>query len=296
MASGEVPSTPVWERVSRLVSAKALAWHRIVGGHTAAERWIAHFDDGSSAFVKAATSAETTAWLRTEYYVYTHVSASFMPTLLGWDDGDCPILLLENLQDAIWPPPWSGAQIQRIRSTLTELAATRPPRDLPMLESFRADLMGWRKIAEEPAPFLSLRLCSAEWLSIALPTLLAAEATAQLSGDSLVHLDVRSDNICFAGDRTILIDWNWACRGNALMDLAAWLPSLNAEGGPAPAEIMPDTPAFAALMAGYFASKAGLPPPRTGSKLRDLQMRQLKAALPWAVRTLLLPDPLMDGN
>jgi thiamine kinase-like enzyme len=41
-----------------------------------------------------------------------------------------------------------------------------------------------------------------------------------LAGKDLLHIDLRSDNICFAGDRTLLIDWNLACHGNGLLDLA----------------------------------------------------------------------------
>jgi thiamine kinase-like enzyme len=53
----------------------------------------------------------------------------------------------------------------------------------------------------------------------------------------LLHFDVRSDNVCFAGDRAVLVDWNWAAIGNPVMDVAARLPSLHAEGGPPPEEI-----------------------------------------------------------
>ena len=63
---------------------------------------------------------------------------------------------------------------------------------------------------------------------------MAAEAEAVLDGTDLLHLDVRSDNLCFVGSRAVLVDWNWACRGNGLVDLAGWVPSLHAEGGPLP--------------------------------------------------------------
>jgi thiamine kinase-like enzyme len=46
----------------------------------------------------------------------------------------------------------------------------------------------------------------------------------------LLHFDVRSDNLCFRDGRALLIDWNLACIGNPVVDVAAWLPSLHAEG------------------------------------------------------------------
>ena len=55
----------------------------------------------------------------------------------------------------------------------------------------------------------------------------------------------------------VLIDWNFACVGNPVSDVAFWLPSLHAEEGPAPDEILPDGAAeLAALIAGYFGAHA----------------------------------------
>ena len=63
------------------------------------------------------------------------------------------------------------------------------------------------------------------------------EGAAQIDGDALVHIDVRSDNLCFSGDRVVLVDWNLVARANPLLDVAAWLPSLHSEGGPLPEDI-----------------------------------------------------------
>jgi aminoglycoside phosphotransferase (APT) family kinase protein len=136
-------------------------------------------------------------------------------------------------------------------------------------------------------PFLSLNLCTSAWLEAALPVLIAAESSVDLGGSDFLHLDVRSDNLCFLEDRTILIDWNWACVGNGMFDLAFWLPSLHAEGGPAPESILPNRPEMASAVSGFWAAKAGLPP--HGSTLRQAQITALKTAFPWTVRALGLP-------
>jgi Ser/Thr protein kinase RdoA (MazF antagonist) len=104
-------------------------------------------------------------------------------------------------------------------------------------------------------------------------------------------MDVRSDNLCVRGARAVLVDWNWACRGNASFDLAAWLPSLHAEGGPAPEAIMPEAGAFAALLAGYFCAHAPRPPLPLAPHVRPLQLAQARTALPWAARAMGLPMP-----
>lgn len=144
---------------------------------------------------------------------------------------------------------------------------------------------------DEDPPFLSLGLCSGEWLAGALPTLRKASETAPIDGDALLHLDVRSDNLCIAERGAVLVDWNHACVGNADLDVAAWLPSLRLEGGPEPEEILPGAPGFAALLAGFFGSRAGLPAPPTAPHVRSFQLAQLRVALPWATRQLDLRPP-----
>jgi aminoglycoside phosphotransferase (APT) family kinase protein len=264
------------------------------GGYSAAGRFVVRWREGGSAFVKAATDADTAAWLRAEYAIYARVRAPFMPALLGWeDDGGHPWLAIEDLSAADWPPPWSPERVEAVRATLRAVAAT-PPGDLDSFEAHRAEFAGWPIVERDAEPFLRLGLVTERWLAGALPALLDAEAGAVLEGDGLLHNDVRSDNLCFAGGRVVLIDWNWATRGNPKFDLAAWLPSLELEGGPAPESILPDEPELAAFVAGFYAAHAGLPPPRPGMhELRGLQRRMLRASLAWTVRTLGLPE--LDG-
>jgi hypothetical protein len=106
---------------------------------------------------------------------------------------------------------------------------------------------------------------------------------------------VRSDNIAFVEGRAILVDWNWSSRGNPDVDVAAWLPSLHAEGGPEPDALYDGPPELIALVAGVWASGVGLPPPPTADpSMRATQLAQLRVALPWASRALGLPPP--DGG
>lgn len=105
----------------------------------------------------------------------------------------------------------------------------------------------------------------------------------RLAGDDILHLDIRNDNLCFTPDRTILVDWNWACVGNGEFDLASWLPSLHSEGGPPPESLLPDAPEMAAALSGFWAARAGLPRPEAR---QTVLMSQLRAALPWAARAL----------
>lgn len=263
------------------------------GGYTSALRGAVTLADGRTAFVKAATSEQTADWLRTEYAVYCHLSscgADFLPIVQAWDDdGSLPILILEDLSGAHWPPPWTPEQIGQVTETLSRLRAMPLMPGMASLETYREELSGWHTVAEDPAAFLALGLCTPAWLAAALPKLQAAEAAAVLAGNDFLHLDLRSDNICFARNQAIFVDWNWACAGNGQFDLASWLPSLHAEGGPLPETLLPDAPDLAAALSGFWAARAGSHPP--GSPLQVLNVRQLQSVLPWACRALGLPIP-----
>jgi hypothetical protein len=245
--------------------------------------------DGRSVFVKAAVDDDTAVWLRAEHRIYANVEGSFLPNLLAWSDDEQPMLVLEDLSQAAWPPPWTDELVERVLAMLREVALTAPPPGLDSLVSFKDDLTNWPVVADDPEPLLSLGLCSRPWLEHALPTFIAAEAACVLEGDALVHFDVRSDNVCFAGQRTLLIDWNQAVVGNAVIDIAGWLPSLHAEGGPPPEQILPEAPEAASLVSGFFAARAGLPQIERAPRVREVQLFQLRTALPWAGRALGLP-------
>jgi aminoglycoside phosphotransferase (APT) family kinase protein len=178
-----------------------------------------------------------------------------------------------------------------VLDTLWQVAATSPPAGLGSLEERRSHLSGWAQVEQNLRPFLRLGRCSAAWLASNINALVAAEAGAQLAGEELVHCDVRSDNLCFVRDRVVLVDWSWACRGNSIVDIAVWLPSLHLEGSPLPDIILPEQPHLVALISGYFAARAGLPVEQASVQIRAIQRAQFRVALPWVVRALGLPPP-----
>jgi hypothetical protein len=262
-------------------------------GYTPALRLRARLQDGNTVFIKCATTDLTAEWLRKEFAVYTSLEAPFLCRMIAWeDDAECPFLVLEDLSEASWPPPWTARKIDLVQDMLTRLAAFSLPGLLPLAED--ATLTdGWQEVADDPGSFLGLQIASPAWLERALPILLAVDGTQVLRGDALVHSDVRSDNLCFVGERVVLVDWNWTRRGHPLADLAFWLPSLETEGGPTPETILPDGVLFAAVLSGFFACRAGRPIIPDAPLVRKVQLEQLHSALPWAVRALGLPP--LDG-
>lgn len=260
-------------------------------GRTPCLRRVVTLDDGRTAFVKQALQGDTAAWLRIERRLYEHLEGhEVTPRLLDFVDGDRPLLVLEDSSDAHWPPPWREGDVDAVLETLAVLRAITPPADIPAADASRYHL--WPLVAADPAAMLSLGVCSAAWLENALPVLEAASAGASFEGDGLVHLDVRSDNICIRDGRALLIDWNWAGRGGPSVDVSCWLPSLASEGGPQPEEVDASAdPRVAALLAGWWAAMAGLPEPPNTSGVRAVQLSQLRVALPWAARLHGLPPP-----
>jgi Phosphotransferase enzyme family len=252
-----------------------MEWEPIAaGGYTRARKWRVTLDDGTRLFAKEAPASEIA--------VYEAVDAGFLPRVHDVRDG---IVLLEDLSDAHWPPPYPDDSAPLL-AALEQVAATRPPSQLPRL----TDGSRWQAIASEPRPLLALGLCSADWLDRALPALIEAEARVPRSGDAFVHYDVWARNLCFADRGAVLVDWAMAHIGNPRIDLAFALLSLRVEGARTPA--VDDEPGLAAYVTGVVATEASLPPPEwaaAGANLREDQKSDLAIALPWVAQQLGCP-------
>ena len=95
---------------------------RWASGHGAPSnrRYIVSLPSGGTAFAKVAAFDYTADWLRTEHAIYEALEGQpHLPHLLGWhDDGECPVLLIEDLSEALWPPPL-GRRHHRRRACIT---------------------------------------------------------------------------------------------------------------------------------------------------------------------------------
>jgi hypothetical protein len=281
-------------RVERLLGTKPVGWHAARGGYSIAERWSLDLEDGRRVFVKMAPNDDQARRIRDEYRNMSLFDADFRCEIVGWDDdGQHPLLVLEDLRDARWPPPWEPGDVERVRATLERIWAM-PSDGLPAGTRLPTMFSGWDDVVVDPGPFSTLGIASVDWATACAPTLADAARSVDYAGEDFLHMDVRSDTMCFAGDRVVFVDWNWAVRGPREVDFACWLPSLRLEGGPLPDEIAPGHGAHAAALCAYFARNAPLPPPEGAPTVRRFQLRQLRIALPWACRELGLPQP--DGD
>ncbi|MDH5422735.1 MAG: aminoglycoside phosphotransferase family protein [Acidimicrobiia bacterium] len=288
------PDVAIQRRVSSLVGTPN-SWTAVSGGFSSAGLWTID-PRGRKLFVKAAVSDDTARFLRDEMRVLAGVNgARFLPEVIAFDDdGERPILILEDLTEAHWPPPWSTSQIDLCFGVLEDIARTPPP---PTLASAAAnlDLAGyWPSIAQEPAVVVGLGVVTADWLALTIDALIELSGDANLTGHQLLHCDIRSDNLCFS-DRVVVVDWNWAAVGNPILDVVGWLPSLYLEGGPAPWELLTGHAEMVAGLGGFFLSHATKPrDPQVRADIRRFQRDQGVVCLEWLSHELGIPSP--DGS
>jgi hypothetical protein len=276
------------QRLAAVVGAEPLEWTPRAGGYSTAERYTVTLEDGRRVFAKTADAEHMAEWLRREHEVYASLRGSFIPELIGFDDdGRQPLLVIEDLGHADWGQSWTPERIGLVRAALDELHASPPPPNTAAVRETYAGWFGrWRTVAADPEPFLSLGLRPRDWLDERLPTIVEAADEAPVDGDAVVHLDVRSDNLCTLDGRAVLVDWNFVSLAAPELDLVCWACSLALEGGPPPWELLPGSPGLAAFLTGIFAASAGLPPPETAPTVREFQARQLAVALDWLDREL----------
>ncbi|MFD2079144.1 Phosphotransferase enzyme family protein [Actinopolymorpha cephalotaxi] len=292
-------ATTLRTRVERAVDQPTTKWIVPDTGLTAAARFLVTLKDGSGVFVKAATDEQTERWLHTEYLALRQVPERFVPRVVAWLDepGSRPVLVVEDLRRAHWPAghegvDWREGDIDRVLAAVADLAGVRAPAAFEPTPPRPAYWPSLLREGPDRAAFLDLGLCSAGWLNGAATALTEAEAGLDDSGDSLVHGDLRSDNICVADDRVVFVDWSDASRGSAEHDLALLLPTLHLEGGPMPYDVLPAAGGWAAAGGASLARRilddAGAP-----GWLVKVFVRLLAIDLAWAASCLDLPRP--DG-
>ena len=135
------------------------------------------------------------------------------------------------------------------------------------------------------------------WVRRHLAELVALEAAAPeaTTGTTLLHADLRADNILLTPSRVFFIDWPWASLGASWVDLLFMLPSVAMQGGPKPWQIFDAHPlgrrapaaavtAVVAAVAGFMIRGSRLPPPPGLPTVRAFQRDQGRPALEWLKR------------
>jgi aminoglycoside phosphotransferase (APT) family kinase protein len=216
--------------------------------------------------------------------------------LLAHDDGEWVALVFEDVDGHEPELPWRRDELDRVLGALAELSdsLTPAPLEAPSLTERYGELFqGWRLLAADPPRGLDA------WAEERLGSLAELEAAWEeaSTGETLLHADVRADNVLLTPERVVFVDWPHVCLGAAWVDLLAFLPSVAMQGGPKPWELFDDhrvgrtapreqVDAVLAALTGFFVHRATLPPPPGLPTLRDFQYAQGIESLAWLRRRL----------
>jgi aminoglycoside phosphotransferase (APT) family kinase protein len=296
-----LPAT-VRQAVESGLGASVVAATTQPGGYSPGAAARLELDDGRRAFVKA-VGREPNPYSPGMHRREAEIAATLPPEapaprlLFAHDDGDWVALVYEDVDGHEPAVPWREDELARVLDALTDLAAALTPAPIAAVSAaeYYAELFGgWRWLAERGgAPRLD------PWAAERLDELAALEAgwPEASAGETLVHGDVRSDNVLLAADRVVFVDWPHAAVGARWFDLLCFLPSAAMQGAPPPWELFeahplgrqapPDAllPMLAAV-AGFFVQRSTLEPPPGLPTLREFQRVQGVHALAWLRRSL----------
>jgi aminoglycoside phosphotransferase (APT) family kinase protein len=198
---------------------------------------------------------------------------------------DWVVLGIEHVDGRAPVRPWTEADLAASLDMLATTAACLTPPPGLALDTFVDEFATW------PAYWDYARS------TFVLPhgdeaAALAARYAEVVDGDTVVHTDVRDDNILVRPDGTAaLCDWNWPVVG------AAWLDSLLLLVGPRGdgldvERVLAEHPTFAevsaeavdivlSLVVGYFLKVSDDPVPPTSPHIRDHQRWQADVIWDW---------------
>ncbi len=263
--------------------------------------------DGRRAFVKAVApvpNPDAPAFHRREAAIVAALPAGLpVPRLLWHEDGTQTdergwvVLVFEDVAGHNPPLPWDRQDLDRVLEGIAELSqrltpspiAGQPARSAP--ELFARSICGWRYLAEAGTDLIDQL---DPWSRRHLDQLAEIEAAVPdaVAGDTLLHNDIRADNVLLTPDRVWFVDWPHATIGAAWVDSVLFAPSVTMQGGPPPETVLARHPAAAqadpaaidatiAALAGFLTRHSLMPPPPGLPTLRPFQAAQAVVARRW---------------
>lgn len=300
----DLPTAAVAE-VERIAGDRVITATTPTGGFTLGPASVCTLSEGGTVFVKAShpsVSDAVTDMHRREAEVLAALPPTHpAPNLIGHFEVEGWFGLVTEAVDGIAPggplgdAPEIVDRVFELVATLAEAGATCPLDDASPIGSDqreRASRWAWKQLRDD-----GLAGALDTWSATHLDQLVALEADwiDAGTGDTLVHRDLRTDNMVLATDGAtgdIAVDWATASRGAVWVDLVGLLPSLRMQGGadpetafrahPVGAAAEPDAvTCWLASIAGYFTRSALLPAPPGLARLRRFQHDQGVVARTW---------------
>lgn len=302
---------PVREAIERVCGAPVTEAHTQQGGFSPGVAARVRCADGTRCFVKAASAdinPDTPRLHRREASVLADldplIAAGRLPVPRLWGTaelGQWFALVVDDVDGRQPALPWRDAELDSVLAALDRLAdvLTPAPTTAPAIaDRLGADFTGWGTLSLAPDDD---RIDP--WSRARLTELAALEATwaAHAAGPTLLHADIRADNLLLASDGVMVVDWPHACRGVAVADLVFFAPSVAMQGGPEPAALLARSrtgrdasrEALAAIVcavAGYFTERSLRPPPPGIPAVRRFQAAQGEVTRRWLATLLLRPQ------
>jgi aminoglycoside phosphotransferase len=258
--------------------------------------------DGTRAFCKAVSSAaneDSPEFHRREQRITAALPATApVPRLIAvYDDGEWVGLLLADVDGRQPTIPWQPDELARVIRALDDLSEALTPNpcsEAPSLAAAEAhELDCWQQLQAGVIDPSGLD----EWCKDHLDDLAGLESgwVAATAGDTLLHLDLRADNLLLSSDRVWVVDWPAACVGKPWVDIATFAPSVAMQGGPPPDDVLAmsaigraadpgDLAVWICALTGYFLGHALLAPPPGLPTVREFQYAQGVIALDWLRR------------
>ncbi|MEO8328373.1 MAG: phosphotransferase [Candidatus Nanopelagicales bacterium] len=214
-------------------------------------------------------------------------------------DGDWVALVFEEIQGR--NPDWSReGDLDLVLSAMSELADSFTPSPVAapiVTEVWDEEFAGFRALARQPEQWQSqVAGVYGQWAAEHLEQLAQHERDGRelVQGTTLLHGDLRDDNILIAADDSVVfVDWPQACIGAAWFDLLLMLPSIALKLGAQSAERIVRTHTHTrdveaqtincalAAVAGFFVEGSFQPAPIGLPTVRDFQRAQGKVAVEW---------------
>lgn len=310
MAWEAVPE-PVRERVHELLGAPVVEAVTQPGGFSPGVAARVVLGDGRRAFVKAVGVERdrfAVELVRREAETLSGMTGLALPRgvavseLVGVvDDGGWIALVLADVDGRPPALPWREDELARVFDAVHALGGALTPAPFPVptvAEVHGGSLRGFRELAADPERAMGLPVWARENLAGLAELESGWEAVSV--GDTLLHQDLRADNLLLTADRVVVVDWAHACRGAPWLDALFMMPSVLMQGvvpsrlsgateperwwarHPASHGVEPaSVDAGLAAITGFFLGRSLLPPPPALPSVRDFQRAQGEAGLAW---------------
>jgi hypothetical protein len=297
----EVPS-PVRRWVERELGAPVVSASTQTGGFSpgAAARLVTA--DRRRAFVKAVgaeLNPDSPGLLRRERSAMEAMPPlPWTPRLLSaYDDGDWIALLFGDVEGREPAHPWTPDDAAVVFDAIGHLTAALTPTPWPAapdLSEYGLFSGGWTNLRDCPPPDLD------PWVVAHFDELLACQERARMAvrGESLVHWDIRADNLLITTGGVVFVDWAWAARGAPWVDTALAALDLVISGStvdvddllsrhPCTRDADPlDITALIASAAGALTERSRAPAPPGLPTIRDYQRLVSEALTAWTRRRM----------